>query len=92
MRTSHFSTPPQERYLEDYVTGAVHEFGPIGISEAQIVEFGRQFDPQLFHTDPEGARQTPMGPALFVSGCGGTVKNFVTSLSAETFMMNAPGS
>ena len=38
MRTGHFSTTPQERYLEDYVTGAVHEFGPITITEDEIVQ------------------------------------------------------
>jgi hypothetical protein len=41
MRIGHFSTTPQERYLEDYVTGAVHEFGPITITEDEIVQFGK---------------------------------------------------
>jgi len=50
-----FSTTPQERYLEDYVEGTVHEFGPVTITEDEIVRFGKKFDPQLFHTDPERA-------------------------------------
>ncbi len=67
MSKSNFNTPPQERYLEDYVVGAIHEFGPITITEDEIVQFGKKFDPQLFHTDPEGARETVFG-GLIASG------------------------
>jgi hypothetical protein len=28
MSNGSFSTTPQERYLEDYVEGTIHEFGP----------------------------------------------------------------
>jgi acyl dehydratase len=35
--------------------------------EARIVSFGNQFDPQLFHTDPEGAKSTMYG-GLIASG------------------------
>ena len=49
MSTGSFSTTPQERYLEDYIKGAVHTFGPVTITEEEIVAFGKKFDPQLFH-------------------------------------------
>jgi acyl dehydratase len=62
-----FKTTPQERYLEDYVEGAVHEAGPITVTEAEIVEFARKFDPQVFHMDPEMARDTVFG-GLIASG------------------------
>jgi acyl dehydratase len=62
-----FSTLPEERYFEDYVPGTVHEFGLITIEEKTIVAFAEQFDPQLFHTDPEGARSTVYG-GLIASG------------------------
>ena len=42
MSKGKFSTTPQERYLEDYVEGAVHEFGPITITEDEIVQFGKK--------------------------------------------------
>jgi acyl dehydratase len=62
-----FATPVERRYFEDYVQGHVHEFGSIGVSESEIVEFARAYDPQPFHTDAEAARQTPFG-GLIASG------------------------
>ena len=62
-----FKTPVEDRYFEDYVPGAVHEFGRITIDEESIVAFGKQFDPQLFHIDPEGAKSTMYG-GLIASG------------------------
>ncbi len=62
------SLPPREdRYFEDYLPGAVHEFGSITIEEAEIIDFGKKFDPQPFHTDPEAAKQTAFG-GLIASG------------------------
>ena len=62
-----FKTQVEDRYFEDYVTGSVHEFGSITIDEESIVAFGKQFDPQLFHIDPEGAKSTIYG-GLIASG------------------------
>jgi acyl dehydratase len=67
MDTANFKTPVTDRYFEDYVPGSVHEFGMITIEEGDIVAFGKQFDPQLFHTDPEGAKSTLYG-GLIASG------------------------
>ena len=61
MAEGQFRTPPPERYLEDYVEGAVYEFGPVTVTEDEIVQFGKQFDPQVFHTDPQEARETVYG-------------------------------
>jgi len=54
-------------YLEDFVPGSVHEFGPAVVDEAEIIEFARRYDPQLIHTDPEWARTGPFG-GLIASG------------------------
>ena len=62
-----FTTPVESRYFEDYVQGQVHEFGSIGISESEIVEFARRYDPQPFHIDSEAARRTQFG-GLIASG------------------------
>lgn len=62
-----FKTPVEDRYFEDYVPGSVHEFGLIKIDQVQIVAFGKQFDPQVFHTDPESAKSTMYG-GLIASG------------------------
>ncbi len=67
MDSADFKTPVEDRYFEDYVSGSVHEFGLITIDEEQIVAFGEQFDPQIFHTDPEAAKSTIYG-GLIASG------------------------
>jgi acyl dehydratase len=67
MDSTGFKTPVEDRYFEDYVPGSVHEFGMITIQEEGIIAFGKQFDPQIFHTDPEGAKSTIYG-GLIASG------------------------
>jgi hypothetical protein len=56
--TMTFSTPIEDLYFEDYVPGAVHEFGSIVAEEAEMIAFARRFDPQPFHTDPVAAKQS----------------------------------
>ena len=62
-----FAAPVENRWFEDYVPGAVHEFGSIAVDEDEVLAFGRRFDPQVFHTDPEAAKQTEYG-GLIASG------------------------
>ena len=67
MKISYFNNTTQERYLEDFVEGTVYEFGPASITEEEIILFGKSFDPQVFHTDPEKAKETVYG-GLIASG------------------------
>lgn len=67
MNLSSFSVSIENRYFEDYEPGAVFEFGAITVGEADIIEFARRFDPQIFHTDPQGAKHTMHG-GLIASG------------------------
>jgi acyl dehydratase len=62
-----FATPIDDRYFEDYVPGAVYEYGYITVTEAEIVDFARAFDPQPIHVDPEFAARGPFG-GLIASG------------------------
>jgi hypothetical protein len=39
------------------VEGDDHEFGPISITENDIIEFGKKSEPQVFHTDPVKAKK-----------------------------------
>jgi acyl dehydratase len=55
------------RWFEDYEPGSVHEFGSIRVDEEEVLAFGRRFDPQVFHTDPEAAKGTEYG-GLIASG------------------------
>ena len=67
MKISYFNNTTQERYLEDFVEGTVYEFGPASITEEEIILFGKSFDPLVFHTDPEKAKETVYG-GLIASG------------------------
>jgi acyl dehydratase len=67
MNDSDFPTPITDRYFEDYRPGFVGEYGSITVSEDQILEFGRQFDPQQFHIDPVKAAHGPFS-GLIASG------------------------
>ena len=67
MSATEFAVPIADRYFEDYVPGAVFEYGEVPVTEAEIVEFARRFDPQYIHVDREGAGQGPFG-GLIASG------------------------
>lgn len=93
MTKGQFSTAPQERFLEDYVEGAIHELGPISITEDEIVRFGKQFDPQVFHTDPIAAGETVYG-GLIASGwhtCGLFMRLFVEHYLPGPASLGSPG-
>lgn len=62
-----FAVPAEERYFEDYVPGSSYEFGSLRVEETEMLAFARRFDPQVFHTDPEGAKDTMFG-GLIASG------------------------
>jgi acyl dehydratase len=62
-----FAAPADERYFEDYVAGSVHEFGDFTVTEADVVDFAKRFDPQYIHTDPDRAKNGPF-KGLIASG------------------------
>jgi acyl dehydratase len=55
------------RTLEDFEPGQVYELGSHMVTEEEIVDFARRFDPQPFHVDPEAAAAGPFG-GLIASG------------------------
>jgi acyl dehydratase len=59
--------PFKERYFEDYPVGEISEFGDYPISEAEILAFAAQYDPQPFHLDQTAAAGTIYG-GLIASG------------------------
>jgi acyl dehydratase len=55
------------RYFEDFKPGEVADLGSHTITRDEIIAFARQFDPQVFHVDEEGAKHTIFG-GLIASG------------------------
>ena len=59
-----FAIARDDRYFEDYTPGHIYEFGTITVSEADIIDFAKKFDPQDFHTDPEAAKASRFGGVI----------------------------
>jgi len=55
------------QYWEDIEIGARRELGTYTFGEDEIIAFAKKYDPQIFHLDPQAARQTVFG-GLIASG------------------------
>ena len=67
MSAGDFPARPEARWFEDYRPGLVLEFGATHVSEAELVDFARRYDPQPFHIDAEAAAAGAFG-GLIASG------------------------
>jgi len=67
LSATEFAVPVEDRHFEDYTPGAVFEYGAISVTEAEIVEFARRFDPQYIHVDRKRAADGPFA-GLIASG------------------------
>ena len=82
-----------ERYFEDYPPGAVFEGGAITVSESDIVEFARRYDPQTMHTDPAAAMHGFFG-GLIASGwhiCALAMRMMCDDHILESAGLGSPG-
>jgi acyl dehydratase len=63
----------------EFHAGQVIEAGPCLVTEAELLQFAKAYDPQWFHTDPEAAAEGPFG-GLIASGwhTGGIAMRLVT--------------
>jgi acyl dehydratase len=88
-----FAVPPDQRYFEDYTPGQVYELGTVTVSEAEIIDFARQFDPQYFHIDPEKAKSSRFG-GIIASGwhtIGVTMRLYVDHFLSHVASLASPG-
>lgn len=53
--------------FNDFDVGRVFEFPSRTVTEEEIIEFAKEFDPQPFHTDPDSEEAKAMG-GLIASG------------------------
>ena len=93
MNNQTFSTPITDRYFEDYVPGAVHEFGSMTVTQDEILDFARKFDPQDFHAGPEAAKQTIFGGIIASSWhtCGMMMRLIVDHYLSQVASLSSPG-
>jgi hypothetical protein len=80
-------------FWEDFEVGGRFEMGRHTFSEEEILEFGRRFDPQAFHTDPEAAKRGFFG-GVIASGfhtCAVAMRIMVDSYLARAASLGAPG-
>jgi acyl dehydratase len=88
-----FAAPIDDRYFEDYVPGAAYEYGYLQVTEAEIIDFARAFDPQPIHIDPDFAASGPFG-GLIASGwhsAGLFTRLFVTHYVSRPAGLASPG-
>ena len=52
---SSFMNDDELKYFEDFVPGEVEKVGEHHLTQEEIIEFGRKWDPQSFHIDPVAA-------------------------------------
>jgi acyl dehydratase len=77
----------------EFYPGQVITLGPVSVSERQIVEFAREYDPQWFHTDPEAAARGRWG-GLIASGwqtCGLAMRLACEHVLAGSESIGSPG-
>lgn len=85
--------PARPQHLEDFVPGQDHDLGTYEVTEEEIVEFGRRYDPQPFHTDPEAATASAFG-GLVASGwhtCAIFMRLYVDGILAGADSRGSPG-
>lgn len=93
MTVRSFAVPPDQRYFEDYTPGHVYELGTVTVSEREIIDFARQFDPQYFHIDPEKAKSSRFG-GIIASGwhtIGVTMRLYVDHYLSHVASLASPG-
>ena len=80
-------------YWDDFTPGWTYESPPRALSAEEIVRFAREYDPQVYHTDPEAAKATSFG-GLIASGwqtCGVMMRQMCDGYLVESACVGSPG-
>ncbi len=88
-----FAAPIDDRYFEDYVPGEIYEYGWVAVTEEDIVDYARRWDPQPIHTEPAFAAAGPFG-GLIASGwhsAGIAMQLFVGHYLSGVASLASPG-
>lgn len=87
------ATPSFKIFWEDFHVGDVKVMGSHTVTEAEILDFARQFDPQRFHVDKAQAEKT-IYKGLIASGwhtCGLVFRMACDGFLLESSSMGSPG-
>ena len=93
MNAPGIAVPVEKRYFEDYIPGSIIEGGSVTLSEGDVLDFARRFDPQYIHTDPRAAADGPFG-GLIASGwhtAALMMRLFVENYLSHIASMASPG-
>lgn len=85
--------PGQRWYFEDFHPGQQIDLGERTVTEAEILAFAREFDPQSFHVDRDAAEASLYG-GLIASGwhtCSMMMRMVVDGLLNAAEGMGSPG-
>ena len=80
-------------YWEDFSPGQVRETGGHSLTEEEIIEFAKKYDPQPFHIDKDKAKQSYFG-GLIASGwqtASMCMRMLCELYLLETASMGSPG-
>ena len=55
---------PTQRFFEDYAVGATFDLGSFSMTEQEIIDFARLYDPQDMHMDRTLAAEGPFGEII----------------------------
>lgn len=81
------------RYFEDFRLGEKTDLGRYAVTEAEILAFAQQYDPQRIHTDRDFAARGPFG-GLIASGwhtCAMFMRLLVDAMLMESSAIASPG-
>ncbi len=82
-----------EQFFEDFALGDVFRARPVSITESEVIEFARRYDPQPFHTDKAAAAKSQFG-GLIASGIQVMAVSFASMIEAGFLKgggMGSPG-
>ena len=80
-------------YWDDFTPGWTYDSSSRSLSAEDIKRFAREYDPQVFHTDPEAAKATSFG-GLIASGwqtCGVMMRLMCDGYLVESACLGSPG-
>ncbi len=80
-------------YWEDFAVGQVRETGGHSLTEEEVIEFAKKYDPQPFHIDRDKAKQSAFG-GLIASGwqtAGLCMRMLCDMYLLESASMGSPG-